>query len=114
MAISEAYTGSVSISTTEISMTNGNSTIATVTTDGVYQAVVDVNALTAADVFEFRVREKARSSDTQRSVYLATIAGAQAYNFVSPAITLINGWDMTLKKISGTDRTITWSIRQLS
>lgn len=95
-------------------MVNGNSTITSTTTDGVYQAVLDLNNLTAAEVYEFKILEKCRTGDTQRTAYLATVAGVQSSLFVSPAITLINGWDMTLKKISGTDRTILWSIRQLS
>jgi hypothetical protein len=43
------------------------------------------------------------------------ISGAQASAaWFTPTLILINGWDVTLTKVSGTDRTIPWSIRQVA
>jgi len=82
------------------------------TTVGMFQAFIDLNALAAADVFEFRVYEKARAADTQRLCFYARFANAQAAPiYLSPALILGAGWDMTLIKVAGADRTITWSIR---
>lgn len=115
MAISEAYANSQTVTTTEHSMVNDSSTIATDATDGIYQAFLDLNALAAGDVFEFRILEKVLSSSTQREVMSARFANAQGSpNWTSPTLLLLHGWDMTLKKISGTDRNIDWSIRKVA
>jgi hypothetical protein len=48
-------------------------------------------------------------------VYEAFIGGPQACPiWVSPALVLMHGWDMSLFKVSATDRVILWSIRQIS
>lgn len=115
MAISEAFTGSESVTATEWSLTTDTAGPDTETSDGVFQVFLDVNAIAAADLFRFRIYEKAASGDTQRIAYEAFLGGPQAAPvWVSPALILINGWDMTLFKVSGTDRTITWSIRKVA
>jgi hypothetical protein len=115
MAISEAFSGSETVSTTEWSMTTDTAGPDADTNDGVYQAFIDLNALAAGDVFEWKLYEKVLSSSTQRLVASAAFAGVQgAPNWVSPTFILLHGWDMTLKKISGTDRAIDWSIRKVA
>lgn len=113
MAITEAYAGSQSVSTTEWSLTGDDDSVDEITADGLYQVFLDLNALAGADMFRVRIYEKVQSSDTQRVVYEAFLGGPQASPiWVSPALILIHGWDVTLLKIAGTDRTITWSIRK--
>jgi hypothetical protein len=117
MAISEAFANTQSVSTTEWSLPRDASydIAQPQTDDGVYQCFIDVNAVAFADEFQFRVYEKVQSSDTQRIVYEAIIAGPQSTPiFVTPSLVLIHGWDMTLDKLAGTDRTITWSIRKVA
>jgi hypothetical protein len=106
------FTGTEAVSTTEWSMTTDTGGPDTDTTVGVFQAFIDLNALAAGDIFEFKLYEKARAADTQRLAFSGQFQGAQAAPlWISPSFILGAGWDMTLKKISGTDRTITWSIR---
>lgn len=115
MAISEIYSGTETVSVTEWSMTTDTAGPDADTTDGVYQVFVDLNALAAGDLFEFKLYEKVLSSSTQRLVYSATFSGAQAAPvWVSPSFILLHGWDATLKKLSGTDRAIDWSIRKVA
>jgi hypothetical protein len=115
MAISEAFSGSETVGTTEHSMTTDTAGPDTDTTDGIYQAFVDFNAVVAGDQFRFRVYEKVLSSSTQRLVFEAHIGGVQtAPNWASPSLILMHGWDMTLTKIAGTDRAIDWSIRKVA
>ena len=66
MAIAELYSGSATISTTEISLVSGTSSLQSDATDGIYQVFLDLNALANGDVFELKVKEKVRSADTQR------------------------------------------------
>lgn len=113
MAISEAFSGSETIGTTEHSLTTDTAGPDAETSDGVFQCFLDVSALAAADVFEFKVYEKVLAGSTQRVVYYRQIATAQAAPvWVSASLILMHGWDMSLKKLAGTDRNIDWSIRK--
>lgn len=113
MAITEAFTGSASIGTTEYSLTNNSTTLAARTSAGCYQLFLDLNALIAGDEYLIKCYEKVRSADTQRVVWSSTVTGALGEPaWASPALILLNGWDFSLDKIAGTDRTITWSIRK--
>jgi hypothetical protein len=111
----EAFTGSETVSTTEHSLTTDGAGPDVDVTPGIYQAFLDLSALAAGDEFVFKVYEKVRTGDTQRLVYTATFAGAQATP-IWPAPTLILGigWDMTLDKVAGTDRTINWRISKVA
>ncbi len=73
---------------------------------------MDLNALVAGDEYEFKVYEKVVSGGTQRVAYRCTFAGAQPDPiWVSIPFSVKNGWDMTLDRLAGSDRTIAWSIR---
>lgn len=111
----EAFTGSETVGTTEWSMTTDTSGPDTDTTVGIYQAFIDLSALAAGDTFEFKAYEKVRTGDTQRSVYSARFSRAQSTPvWASPSLVLGIGWDMTLKKIAGTDRAINWRISRVA
>lgn len=113
MPITEAFTGSETVSTTEWSLTTDTAGPDADTSDGVFQAYLELNALAAGDVYEFKVHEKVQAGSTQRIVYSAVFADVQSPAvWVSERLMLMHGWDMTLDKISGTDRLIAWSIRK--
>lgn len=115
MAITEAFSGSFAVSTTEYDLPSASTTLSSQTTDGVYQVFLDLNALTATEEYRLRIYEKTRSSSTQRIVEEVIISGAQTQPvYVTPALLLLHGWTVTLKKNQGTDRTIEWSIRQVA
>ena len=115
MAITEGFAGSETVSTTEWSLTTDTAGPDVDTTDGVFQCFLDLSALLAGDEFQFRVYEKVQAADTQRVVYETRFIGVQSPPiYVTPALVLLHGWDMTLDKIAGTDRAITWSIRKIA
>ena len=121
MAILQYASGTESVTTSsEWSLLTDSSSGTQSTAVGVFQAFLDLRNLTAStsngtDVFEFRVYELITTGSTKGLVYSARFAGPQgAPNWVSPSLVLMNGWDMTLKRISGTNETIDWSIRQVS
>ncbi len=91
MAITALYedTGPT-IGSTEYSLPAGSTTLAPVTTDGVYQIFLDFNAMAAADQFEIKLYEKVYSSGTQRLVWTSTVTGAQPTIWVSPPLILMN------------------------
>lgn len=117
MALTEAWVGSFTSSTTELSLISGTSTLQANTTAGVYQVFLDLSALVNADEFEFRIYEKVQAGSTKRVFFISTISDAQGAdnaNWVSPAFELINGFDFTLKRTAGADRTIEYSVRKVA
>lgn len=113
MAISEAYTNSATISTTAYSLPNNSTTGASITTDGVYQVFLDLTNLTITETYRIQVLEKVTSGGSQREVFSSVITGTMPA-WVSPSLILMHGWDVQVKKLAGTDRSISWSIRQVA
>lgn len=110
MAITEAYTGSETIGTTEWSCTTDTAGPDADTNAGTYALVVDTSAVAAGSIFEARFYRKVRAADTQRMVWSSTF-GAGA-GFVTPWLPGRHGWDFTLVKLTGTDAAMTWSIEK--
>lgn len=116
MAITELITGTEAISTTEWSLATDTSydTGDAQTTDGVFQAWLDVADMVAGDQLQIRIYEKVRSVDAQRIAYEAILTGAQSQPiWVSPSLVLLHGWDITCDALAGTI-TVNWSIRQVA
>jgi hypothetical protein len=113
MAITELYTGTEAVSTTEHSLTTDTAGPDADTTDGTIQAWLDVSDMIAGDQLQIRIYEKVRSGDTQRIVYEAILTGAQSQPiWVSPALMMLHGWDITCDALAGTI-TVNWSIRSV-
>jgi hypothetical protein len=111
----EAFTGTETVGTTEHSLTTDTVGPDADTTEGVFQPFLELNALASGDVFRFRAYETCRTGDTQRLVYSAEFSNAQASPlWAGPSLLLGVGWDMTLTKISGTDRAVNWRISQVA
>lgn len=105
---------SASISTTEYSIAVPG-TPAAQTTDGVFQFWIDFSAMTATEQYRIRLYEKYDSGGTQRLVEEWILTGAQSKPMmVIPSMILGEGWDVTVTKLAGTDRTIAWSIRKIA
>lgn len=117
MTISQPYVSSGTVSTTEYSLPNvGNYSAANaITTDGVYQMFIGVNNIASGDQFQFKIYEKVYTAGPQYVVYQADLVGPQSPPvLIFPSLVLVNGWDVTIKKITGTDRSFTWSIRSVA
>jgi hypothetical protein len=117
MAISEAFAiNAVSVSTTELSIVSGTTTLQNNTTAGGYMLFLDgiAAAMAKGDEFIIRIYEKTTASATKRVVFRATIADVQSELFVTPMLLLQHGWDMTIQKSAGTDRSFTASIRKVA
>ena len=114
MAIAEYKTGTATIGTAEYSLVTPGTTLASDTTSGVYQVYIDFSAMTAGDEYNLEIKEKVISGGAQTSIYSSQLEGAQTSPFVTPTLILMNGWDVTVNKVAGTDRSISWSIRQVA
>lgn len=114
MAISEAFTGTEAISTTEWSLTTDTAGPDAEASDGVFQVFLDVSDMVAGDILQIRMYETCRSGDTQRLANEWVLTGAQAAPlWVSDAYVLLHGWDFTLDALAGTI-TVLWSIRKVA
>jgi hypothetical protein len=84
------------------------------TSEAAYTVWLDLNALTSGDNYMLRMYEKVRSASTQRKVIEHAFSGVQTpANWVFPTVHLKHGWDVTLQRTSGSDRTIEFSIRRI-
>jgi hypothetical protein len=82
---------------------------------GIYQIALDLSALTAAETCELTIYEAAAPSGTKRLAMRRRITGALSEPiYITPSLLLMDGWDVTLAKIAGTDRSVSWSIRKVA
>lgn len=100
----------VTVGATEYSIVNNSTTIASLTTVGSFCCTVDPVNVAAGDEFELALHEKVRSGGTQRRTVLQRIV-PQSGIIQTITFQLGHGWDFTLKKITGTDRTFDITIR---
>lgn len=112
MALSQTHTSSATITTTERYLASDSTSKTDQTTDGVFQLFLDLSALAAGDVYRVRIYERVTSGGTARVVMEENIAGpVGSPHYVTPSMIFLHGWEYSLTKIAGTDRSITWSIR---
>ena len=115
MAITALYENSAVISTTEYSLPNNSTTLTPKTDDGVFQVFLELNAMIAGEQYELKIYEKVQVAGTQRHVETFVFTGAQSKpHTVLPSMIFMHGWDVTMKRLLGADRTIGWSIRQVA
>lgn len=104
--------GSASIGTTEYFLASASTTATYQTADGKVQVFIDLSAMAAGDQYQITVYETAGGSPQPVSRSYPT--GAQSTLWVSEELTLSDGWEIGIKKMLGTDRTITWSRKRMN
>ena len=89
-------------------------TLATITTAGVYQLALDLNAMadgTTPDILTVYVYGKARSSDTERLSESYEFIGAQGKPLWRSAPELSpHSYRVSIKQSQGTGRAIPWAV----
>lgn len=111
MALVEKYTFNASVSTTELSLTGGSSTIQARTDAGSYGVFVSTANLAKGDVFQICGYEKVISGGTQRKFASWTISGVHDEDQPPLFFGLMHGWDFTIQRLAGADRTMVVSVR---
>lgn len=115
MAVTEAFElDGVTVGASELSILSGTTSLQNNTTAGIYQLWVDPQTMAKGDIFDITIYEKVLSGGTKRSVMRQRLQGAQGQPLVFPPVPLLNGWDMTIQKISGTDRAFDASVRAVT
>lgn len=106
---------SASIGATEYYLASDSTSKTDQTDDCICQLVLDLNAMAAGDQYRVRLYEKYASSGTSRLVEEWILTGAQSKPlFFTPSFVLGEGWEWSVTKLAGTDRTIYWSIRKVA
>lgn len=113
MAIS-ITSDSATIGTTEYFLASDSTTATYQTTDMVVQLFLDLSAMTASETYVLRWYEKVNSG-TARTFSTTTFTGDQSPDhYVSLQYILGDGWEISLQKTAGTDRSIAWSLRTVA
>lgn len=82
-----------------------------ITAAGVYQLVVDTNAMVNGDVLELRIYTKCKSGSTERVAFYACYANVQGEpNKYSIPVPTDTSFKATLKQTAGTGRAFDWNI----
>lgn len=113
MAVTTAFElSAVTVGATELSIVSGTTTLQNNTTAGVYQLVIDAANMAKGDQFIVKLYEKCKAAGTKRVFSAWSLLGVQSELFITPSFMLLNGWDMTITKLAGTDRAFDASIRK--
>lgn len=105
----------VTISTAEISIVSGTTSLQTITTAVFAQLWVDAATMVKGDEFRIRIYEKVEpTGGTKTVVFEAFLSDVQSTVWVSPGLLLLGGWDMTLLRTGGSDRAFDATIRRIS
>jgi hypothetical protein len=105
--------GSASIGTTEFFLASNSTTQTPQTSVNYLQVWIDFGNMAAGDVYEWRLLEKVNAG-TQRTVVLGRVVGVQSSPVVITGFIVGEGWEVGVKLISGTAKTISWSLRKVT
>lgn len=99
------------IGTTEYSLPNDGTTLTPQTDDCLLSCYVDWTNVAAGDVYRLRIYENIDGTN-QRKVrdYFVDAPLPDQYDFGVVG----TGWDITVTKVSGTDRSIAWRIDKVT
>lgn len=105
---------SATIGTTEYFLASDSTTATYQTTDCAFQVWIDLSNLAAGDEYVVKLYEKINGSSALL-VASWVMVGAAAYPaWPMPSMLLGEGWEVSVTKVSGTDRSIGWSIRTVT
>lgn len=101
---------SATIGSTEYFLASDSTTKTSQTDDCILQIWIDVGAMASGDQYTIKIYEKINA--TERTVLSAVLTGAQSSPWVSPSLLVGDGWEVSVQKNAGTDRSIGWSLRK--
>lgn len=106
-------TDSATISTTEYGLASDSTSITYQTTDCIMQCMIDFVNMVAGDSYEVKVYEKIDGTNA-RVVWYIVLEGAQPRPVVTPSLGVGNGWEVTVKRLAGSDRSVLWTLFQVT
>lgn len=103
--------GTATIGTTEYSLVGSNGALTPQTGDCYISVRLDLSNLAAGDVFKIRVYEEVNSGSST-ALEPWTVTGLQIEAIQLPLLMVGGGWDVTVQKTAGTDRSISWTVEK--
>lgn len=105
---------SATIGVTEFWLASNSTTKTDQTEDAILQVWIDFGAMAAGDVYEWRVVEKVNAGTQRNAIEPQRLLGTQSSPVIITGLVVGDGWEIGVKKISGTDRSIAWSLRKVT
>ena len=107
---------SATISTTEYFLVSDSTSQTPQTVDCILQCWIDFANMVAGDEYRVRFYEKVNGAGaTQRLIEQWSFVGLQARpGWSMPTVLVGHGWEVSVIKIAGTDRSIGWSLRKVT
>ncbi len=102
------------ISTTEYSLVNNSTTLASSAQQCLLQTWIDLNALSTANQYRVRITEKVNALASVDSIADAVFTGTQSSVWAAPTLLVGNGWDVRVTCLAGPVRLIRWSMRKIT
>lgn len=105
---------SATLSTTEYFLASDSTTATYQTADVCLQLFLDLSAMQAGDTYVLRFYEKVNGG-TARVFATTTFTNAQTpANWSSSQYIVGEGWECSMQRTAGTDRSIGWSLRTVA
>jgi len=101
---------SATISTTEYFLASDSTTATYQTADYAMACLISTANMAAGDLFRFRVYEKINAG-TAVVVYECYLNGAQSEALTLAVPPVTEGWEVSIMRVSGSDRSFAWSFR---
>lgn len=106
-------TDSATIGTTEYSIIADSTSLPTETTDLIAQVILEFDNMAAGDVYRIRMYETGGIDKGVLGEWV--VSGVQTEpKFALPPVLLMVGYDVTVTKLAGTDRTIGWAYSRVT
>lgn len=110
--MANVYTSTTCTTTEKSLITGANGPVVNTQTVKPTQAGLNLVNLVAGDSIEIKLYEKADTAEAQQLIATYQFAGIPADKLVFlPALGLGSGYDVTCKKLTGTDRVVGLSLR---
>lgn len=100
---------SATISNTEYFLASDSTSASYQTTAGVLRGWIDFSAMTAAETYDVKAYEKVNGSAAKLR-WQARLVGVQAELFELLPQAVSEGWEISVTKVAGTDRSIGWAL----
>jgi hypothetical protein len=106
---------SATISTTEYFLASDSTTATYQTSKCAVQLFLDLSALTVTETYTLKWYEKVNAGTARQFVATTTFTGVQSpANYASLQYIVGEGWEVSLTRTAGTDRSISWSLRTIA
>lgn len=107
--------GTATISTTEYFLASNSTTATEQTLDCAIQLFLDLSAMQAGDTYTLKWYERVNGQTRRQFVATTTFSNAQTpANYASSQYIVGEGWEVSLTRTAGVDRSISWSLRTVA